>query len=42
MAMEMTGSGKEGGSSWMSKSSMQSVSPVLTSRMPTMAAMSPE
>ena len=38
----MTGSGKDGGSSRTSKSSSQSVSPVMTSFTPTSAQMSPE
>ena len=40
--IEMTGSGKDGGSRRMSKSSSQSVSPVMTSLTPTTAQMSPE
>ena len=40
--IEITGSGKDGGSRRMSKSSSQSVSPVITSFTPTRAQMSPE
>ena len=39
--IEMTGSGKDGGSRRMSKSSSHSVSPVMTSFTPTKAQMSP-
>ena len=41
-AIEMTGSGKVGGSSITSSSLSHKVSPVVTLRSPTMAAMSPE
>lgn len=40
--IEITGSGKDGGSRRMSKSSSHSVSPVMTSLTPTTAQMSPE
>jgi hypothetical protein len=41
-AIEITGSGKVGGSRRISRSSSQKVSPVRTSFTPTRAAMSPE
>ena len=42
MDIEITGSGKDGGSRRMSKSSSDNVSPVITSFTPTSAQMSPE
>ena len=42
IAIEITGSGNDGGSSRIGKSSSQSVSPVVMFLMPTIAAMSPE
>jgi hypothetical protein len=40
--MEITGSGNDGGSSKIGKSSSQSVSPVVMFLIPTIAAISPE